>query len=426
MSRSEDIFNKAKNLITGGVHSPVRAFNSVGGLPPFIDRGEGQWIWDIDNNRYMDFLSSWGPLILGHCNPVVLKEVSETMQKGFSFGAPTSGGVELAELVVSSIPSVDRVRFVNSGTEAVMSALRLARAYTGKNKIIKFDGCYHGHSDSMLVSAGSGMVAKASSKGVPEGYLRETISIPYNDIEAVKEVFKNSSDIAAIIVEPVPGNMGVILPNDGYLEFLREITSQNRALLIFDEVITGFRLSLSGAQGLFNIDPDLTTLGKVIGGGFPVGAYGGKKEIMDMVAPLGDMYQAGTLSGNPVAMAAGIATIKQLKKDGFYNKLNSKSEMFFDKLTDLTKDLPVTINKIGSMFTIFFTKEKVFDYNSALKTDQKLFAKYFHCLLNRGFYISPSAFETGFISTVLTEENLNNAADEIAKVIKDLMDENII
>lgn len=426
MSRSEELFEEAKTLIPGGVNSPVRAFNSVGGSPIFIDRGEGQWIWDVDGNRYLDFLSSWGPLILGHCDKNVERAVKETLSKGFSFGAPTELEVKLAKLVVHSVPSIERVRFVNSGTEAVMSALRLARAFTGKNKIIKFDGCYHGHTDSMLVSAGSGMVAKSASKGVPQGFLNDTISIPFNDKKAVEEVFRKTSDIAAIIVEPVPGNMGVIKPEDGYLKFLREITKKNSALLIFDEVITGFRLSLGGAQELFNITPDLTTLGKVIGGGFPVGAYGGKKEIMDMVAPLGDMYQAGTLSGNPVAMAAGIATLTELVKPGFYKDLNSKSMEFLLKLEDGLKDFPVTINYIGSMFTIFFSEEKVTDYISACKSDSKKFSNYFHKMLNRGINISPSGFETGFISSAMSKGDLEKVTSLFIDSVKEALNEDLL
>lgn len=416
-SKSEELFNRALDLIPGGVNSPVRAFNSVGGTPPFIERGENQWIWDVDGNRYMDFLSSWGPLILGHVNKQVEEATIKTMRKGFSFGAPTEVEVELAELVVDAVPSIDRVRFVNSGTEAVMSALRLARAYTGKNKIIKFDGCYHGHTDSMLVSAGSGMVSKPSSGGVPTSFLEHTISIPFNDKKAVEEIIHNSNDIACIILEPVPGNMGVILPKDGYLQFLRDITEKHNIILIFDEVISGFRLSLGGAQELFDITPDLTTLGKIIGGGFPVGAYGGKKKIMDMVAPLGDMYQAGTLSGNPVAMSAGIATLKQLKEKDFYKELNKKSQNFIKDLRAKTKDLPIKINSIGSMFTIFFTNKDVTDYNSALTTDTEMFKIYFHELLKKDYYISPSAFETGFISSVLTEEDLKKAARDIYEII---------
>ncbi len=419
--KSEDLFNRAVKVIPGGVNSPVRAFNSVGGTPPFIERGEGQWIWDVDGNRYMDFLSSWGPLILGHGNKQVEDATINSLKKGASFGAPTEVEVELAEMVVDAVPSIESVRFVNSGTEAVMSVLRLARAFTGKNKIVKFDGCYHGHSDSMLVSAGSGMVSKPSSAGVPDSFLEHTISIPFNNRAAVKEVLNSSDDIACIILEPVPGNMGVILPNNGYLQFLRDITEENGIILIFDEVITGFRLALGGAQELFDIEPDLTTLGKIIGGGFPVGAYGGKKEIMDMVAPLGDMYQAGTLSGNPVAMSAGIATLKQLKERGFYNELNKKFENFVQKLREQTQDLPIRINSIGSMFTLFFTKEAVVDYKSALTTDTELFKKYFHKLLEKNYYISPSAFETGFISSVLTTEDLHLAAEIMVKTIKEIV-----
>lgn len=419
MNRSQEAMTEALKYMPGGVNSPVRAFKSVGGTPPFIERGEGQWIYDIDGNRYLDMLSSWGPLILGHRNEDVHKAVVEAMERGFSFGAPTLKEVSLAELVVKSVPSIESVRFVNSGTEAVMSALRLARAYTGRNKIIKFDGCYHGHSDSMLVSAGSGMAAVASSKGVPESFLKETISLPYNDIEAVKKAFTACpDDIAAIILEPVAGNMGVVLPEEGYLEFLRDITEKHGSLLIFDEVITGFRLSLGGAQEVFGITPDLTTLGKVIGGGFPVGAYGGKKEIMKMVAPEGDMYQAGTLSGNPVAMAAGIATLEHLQDKDFYQKLNKKGEHFADLVRSKVEKYPVVINSAGSLMTLFFTRGPVTDYKSAMACDQKQFAAYFHSLLEQGIYISPSQFEAGFISSVHKVKELEWAADCIAEAVK--------
>lgn len=426
MNKSEMYFESSKKLIPGGVNSPVRAFKSVGGTPPFINKGKGKWIYDIDNNKYIDFLSSWGPLILGHREKNVYKSVKKSLKKGFSFGAPTREEVELAELVVNSVPSIEKVRFVNSGTEAVMSALRLARAYTGKNKIIKFDGCYHGHSDSMLVSAGSGMVSIPSSKGVPINFLKDTISIPFNSKEEVEKVFSENRDIAAVIVEPVPGNMGVVLPENGYLSFLRDITTRNGALLIFDEVITGFRLSLGGAQELFKIKPDITTLGKIIGGGFPVGAYGGLKEIMNMVAPSGEMYQAGTLSGNPVAMSAGIATLKQLNKKNFYHNLNKTSEKFIEKLKESTKELPVTINSIGSMFTVFFNEKSVNNYITASTSDLKKFRQYFHKLLDKGIYISPSQFECCFISKAFIEKDLDYAHDIILKAINEVINENII
>lgn len=419
MSRSIELFNKAKNIIPGGVNSPVRAFNSVGGNPPFIERGKKQYLWDVDGNRYLDFLSSWGPLILGNRNKTVFKAVKGALKKGFSFGAPTPQEVELAELVTDMIPSIEKVRFVNSGTEAVMSAIRLARAYTGKDKIIKFDGCYHGHSDSLLVSAGSGMASKPASAGVTAGSLKDTISLPFNNKKALEDIFISNSQIAAVIVEPIPGNMGLVLPENGYLEFLREITKKHNTLLIFDEVISGFRASKGGAQELFNITPDLTTLGKIIGGGFPVGAYGGKKEIMSMVAPDGEMYQAGTLSGNPIAMAAGVAMLKELNKPGFHKTLNSKSNDFILSIKREVKDLPVTINSNGSLFTVFFNKDEVKDYETALKSDTSLFKIYFHKLLKAGIYISPSQFECGFISDKLSKKDLLNAKNIFVKAIKE-------
>lgn len=421
MNRSKLLFEKARKIIPGGVNSPVRAFSSVGGTPPFIYKGKKQWLFDVDGNRYMDFLSSWGPLILGNADKKVLKDTINTMKKGFSFGAPTKLEVELAELVIESFPSIDLVRFVNSGTEAVMSALRLARAYTKRNKIIKFDGCYHGHSDSMLISAGSGMISKPASEGVPSDFLKHTISIPFNSKEAVENIIKSSNDIAAVIVEPVPANMGVVLPEEGYLQFLRNITEENGILLIFDEVVTGYRLADGGAQTLYNLKPDLTTLGKIIGGGFPVGAYGGREDIMQHVAPAGGMYQAGTLSGNPVAMAAGISTLKQLKQENFYNDLNSKSEYFYSIIKQNAKDLPIRINSIGSLFTIFFTDSEVTDYKSALRSDSKLFSKYFHKMLGKGYYISPSPFEAGFISSELSLKNLQKAAEDILFCIKSVL-----
>jgi glutamate-1-semialdehyde 2,1-aminomutase len=421
MSRSENLYSTAIDILPGGVNSPVRAFKSVGGTPLFIESGKGSWIKDVDGNSYFDFLSSWGPLILGHGNSKVLEAVTEAMQHGFSFGAPNPYEVELAQKVVNYLPSIEKVRFVNSGTEAVMSALRVARAYTKKNRIIKFDGCYHGHSDNMLVSAGSGLFAEPSSAGVTKNALQDTLSIPYNNRKALEEAFKQFDDIAAVIVEPVAGNMGVVLPADGYLEFLRDITTKNGSLLIFDEVITGFRLSLGGAQQLFNITPDLTTMGKIIGGGFPVGAFGGKKEIMDLVAPMGSVYQAGTLSGNPVTMAAGLATIKELEKPGFYNKLNCKADKFILELKQEVESLPIVINNIGSMFTIFFSENKIDSYNSANSQNAKLFSIFFHKLLENGIYIAPSPVEALFVSSAMTDSELAKCKETISLILKEIL-----
>lgn len=421
MNRSESLYNSALNLLPGGVNSPVRAFKSVGGTPLFIERGEGAWLTDVDGKRYYDFLSSWGPLILGHANPAVTEAVSEAIKKGFSFGAPNNYEVELAQKVVDCVPSIEKVRFVNSGTEAVMSAIRLARAYTKKKRIIKFDGCYHGHSDHMLVSAGSGLFAAASSDGVTESSLEDTISIPYNNRKEVEDLFEKFDDIAAIIVEPVAGNMGVVLPNNGYLQFLRDITIKNNSLLIFDEVITGFRLSLGGAQDLFGVIPDLTTLGKIIGGGFPVGAFGGRKDIMNLVAPLGNVYQAGTLSGNPVTMAAGLAMITELQSKDFYKKIDKKSEIFINSLKQGAENLPIVINSIGSMFTIFFSDNKIDSYNRAISQNNQLFSSFFHKLLENQIYIAPSPVEALFISSAMKDSELVRCKETIIQILKEIL-----
>jgi len=425
-NKSLEAFHCSQTFLPGGVNSPVRAFTSLGGTPPFIASGKGACMTDVDGNIYIDFCQSWGALILGHAHPKIIKTVQKAVARGTSFGTPTKRETHLAELIVSAMPSIEKIRFVNSGTEATMSAIRLARAFTKRDKIIKFDGCYHGHADHLLVNAGSG-----ASAGVPEAFLRETMSIPFNNPDAVRDAFAHHGhDIAAVIVEPVPANMGVVLPKPGFLEMLRELTQRHGALLIFDEVITGFRLGWSGAQGHFNIQPDLTCLGKIIGGGFPVGAYGGRQDIMDLLAPLGPVYQAGTLSGNPVAMTAGITTLEILSQSGFYEKLDQQAGQFIAQLQDILAGAsyaepikpikptqPIQLNAIGSMFTIFFSEHPVIDFQSAQQCDAKQFAKVYHKLLENGVYFSPSSMEGNFISAVHTKEDLDKAIQNIKNVL---------
>ncbi len=419
IERSSELFKKAKKLIPGGVNSPVRAAKAVDAEPLFIQKGQGCYIWDADGNRYIDYVCSWGPLILGHAYPAVLEAIKEVIQNGTSFGAPTELEVKMAEMITEMIPSVEMVRMVNSGTEATMSAIRLARAYTGREKIIKFDGCYHGHSDSLLVAAGSGVATFGipGSPGIPEDIAKHTISLPYNNLSSVKEVFDRiGNQIAAVIVEPIAGNMGVVLPEDGFLKGLRDITEKYGALLIFDEVITGFRVSAGGAQQLFGIQPDLTCLGKIIGGGFPVGAYGGKKEIMRHISPEGDVYQAGTLSGNPVAMAAGIATLRVLKDKSVYQELERKGKILFDGIKEKAKEkgIAVTVNWIGSMGSVFFTDQKVTDFNSVKKSDTDKFKKFYKEMLSNGIYLAPSPFEAIFVSYAHTDEALEYTVEAAA------------
>ena len=418
MNESKKAFKEARKYIPGGVNSPVRSFKSVGSKPVFIDKGVGAYLYDIDDNKYQDFCMSWGALILGHAYPELVRAVKNAVEKGTTYGAPTKLETTLAKLIIDSIPSIEKVRFVNSGTEAVMSTIRLARAYTGKDRIIKFDGCYHGHVDNLLVSAGSGVAElnSSSSAGVPEEFINKTTSVPFNGKESLENVFKQyPGEIAGIIIEPVPANMGVILPRNGFLEYIRKIANKYNALLIFDEVITGFRVGLSGAQGHFGITPDLTCLGKIIGGGFPVGAFGGRKEIMDFLAPEGEVYQAGTLSGNPVAMTAGITTLRILLKDNFYFKLNQKTKKFIESLIEVSKSNGIHINSIGSMFTIFFNKGPINNYQDVQKCDIKKFAKFYNFLLNDGIYLSPSQFETNFVSGVHTVKELENMIELIKK-----------
>ena len=419
IERSSELFKKAKELIPGGVNSPVRAAKAVDAEPLFIQKGQGCYIWDADGNRYIDYVCSWGPLILGHAYPAVLEAIKEVIQNGTSFGAPTELEVKMAEMITEMIPSVEMVRMVNSGTEATMSAIRLARAYTGREKIIKFDGCYHGHSDSLLVAAGSGVATFGipGSPGIPEDIAKHTISLPYNNLSSVKEVFDRiGNQIAAVIVEPIAGNMGVVLPEDGFLKGLRDITERYGALLIFDEVITGFRVSAGGAQQLFGIQPDLTCLGKIIGGGFPVGAYGGKKEIMRHISPEGDVYQAGTLSGNPVAMAAGVATLRVLKDKSVYQELERKGKILFDGIKEKAKEkgIAVTVNWIGSMGSVFFTDQKVTDFNSVKKSDTDKFKKFYKEMLSNGIYLAPSPFEAIFVSYAHTDEALEYTVEAAA------------
>jgi glutamate-1-semialdehyde 2,1-aminomutase len=412
VSRSKKAFTQARRVLPGGVDSPVRSFKDVGGTPRFIARGKGAYIYDVDGNRYLDFCQSWGALILGHAAPGVIRAAAAAMNAGTSFGAPTESETALAELISEAMPSIQQLRFVNSGTEAVMSAIRLARAYTRRNKIIKFDGGYHGHADHLLVAAGSGLAnwATPSSAGVPESFAQETISVPYNDIAAVEKAFaKYPQEIAAIIVEPIAANMGVVLPQPGFLLALRALTLCHQSLLIFDEVITGFRLGYGGAQNYFKIRPDLTCLGKIIGGGFPAGAYGGSKKIMSLLAPLGPVYQAGTLSGNPVAMAAGAATLRALKMAGVYKKLNAKSDWFVAALQDKLTPLGIQVNAIGSMFTLFFSPSPVENYAQAKRCPARKFAQFYHKALEQGVYLSPSPFEANFASLEHSEKELAKA-----------------
>lgn len=417
MSRSEELFQRAVNLMPGGVNSPVRAFGNVTETPRFIKCADGAYITDVDGNTYVDFIGSWGPMILGHNHPEVLKSVQEAAARGLSYGAATEAEVEMAQLVCDLVPSVEMVRMVNSGTEAVMSALRAARGFTGRDKIVKFMGCYHGHTDAMLVKAGSGVMTAGvpDSAGVPAGCTKDTLSAEYNNLDSVRELFEAyGEEIAAVIVEPVGANMGVVLPEQGFLEGLRSICDSYGSLLIFDEVITGFRLSLQGAQGYFGIRPDLTTFGKIIGAGMPVGAYGGRSDIMEMVSPVGTVYQAGTLSGNPVAMAAGLTQLKILRDTpDFYERLNAKGDWFFGEADRILSEHGIShcLNHIGSLGCIFFTDQKVKDYTSAKTSDTAAYARYFTHMLNAGIYLAPSQFEAMFLSDAHTKEDLTRMLD---------------
>jgi glutamate-1-semialdehyde 2,1-aminomutase len=412
LEQSRKLQKRAEKMIPGGVNSPVRAFRAVGGDPPFVLRGQGSHMWDADENEYIDYIGSWGPLILGHAAPVVLEALAAAMRNGTSFGASTPSEADLAELVVSAFPHIQKVRFVSSGTEATMSAIRLARAYAKRKYIVKFEGCYHGHADALLVKAGSGVATLGipGSAGVPEEFTQFTLALPYNDTDALEEAFrKYKQQIACVIVEPVVGNMGCVPPARGYLEALRAITSNDGAILIFDEVMTGFRLAFGGAQELYAIQPDLTTMGKIIGGGLPVGAYGGPSEIMDLVAPLGPMYQAGTLSGNPLAMAAGYAQLRYLKDHkNLYPQLDQFSADLVTGVAAAAKSAGVamTHNRVGSMFTWFFTPGPVTDWNSASKSDTEAFGRFFRNMLDSGIYLPPSQYEAAFLSAAHTAEDV--------------------
>lgn len=411
ISRSIELYDKAQHLIPGGVNSPVRAFKSVGGQPVFIKKGHGARLYDEDGNSYVDYVCSWGPLIFGHAHPRIVAVIKAAAENGTTFGASTAAEVTLAEMIVDAVPSVEMVRLVSSGTEAVMSAIRLARGFTRRDKIIKFEGGYHGHSDSLLAKAGSGVatLGMPDSAGVPPNLTVDTITLPYNSIEAVRAaVALHGSSIACIILEPVAGNMGVVPPKRAFLEALRKITTENGIVLIFDEVITGFRLAYGGAQQLFGVIPDLTTMGKIIGGGLPMGAYGGRRDIMEFVAPSGPVYQAGTLSGNPLAVAAGIETLRMLKEPGVYEGLDKKGEMLAEGLLDaaLTAGVAVHGNRMGSMMTLFFTATEVVDYASAKTSDTARYAAFFRGMLEQGFYFAPSQFEAAFVSTAHTDEDI--------------------
>ena len=414
MTKSEKLFERAVKRIPGGVNSPVRAYGAIGEAPRFIERAYGCYIYDVDGNRYIDYIDSWGPMILGHNFPAIRESVLKACEKGLSFGCATEIEVKMAEFICDRIPHVDMIRMVNSGTEAVMSAIRVARGYTGRDKIIKFRGCYHGHSDGLLVKAGSAALTTSvpDSAGVPADYTKNTLVAEYNDCDSVKELFDNNKDeIAAVIVEPVAANMGVVLPRHGFLEFLRDITKENGSLLIFDEVITGFRLSIGGAQEYFNIKPDLTTLGKIVGGGMPVGAYGGRADIMRMVSPDGPVYQAGTLSGNPIATAAGLETLRILRDNkDIYDRLETKTKRIADSVRKCGAGR-VSVNQIGSLMSIFFTPDAVEDYDSAVKSDTKKYAEYFGHMLDNGIYIAPSQFEAMFVSDAHTNEDINRTIE---------------
>lgn len=406
--RSEELFAQALELMPGGVNSPVRAFRGVGGTPRFIKSASGATITDVDGRQYIDYVGSWGPMILGHADPEIVAALQKAVTHGTSFGAPNELEVALAREIVDAVPSIEMVRMVNSGTEATMSAIRLARGVTGKDKLIKFEGCYHGHGDSLLVKAGSGVATLGlpDSPGVPGTLAQNTLTVPFNDTPALEAVFSQHHDIAAVIIEPVVGNMGCVPPKDGYLEAVREITSSNKALLIFDEVMTGFRLARGGAQELYGVMPDITTLGKIIGGGLPVGAYGGSRDLMSQIAPAGPIYQAGTLSGNPLSMTAGLITLRRLRDRSIYERLESATARLTEGLSDVAENagIKTVTNRVGSMWTTFFNPGPVTDWTTANRSNRELFAKFFHAMLDEGVYLAPSQFEAGFVSIAHTGE----------------------
>jgi glutamate-1-semialdehyde 2,1-aminomutase len=426
-NQSKELFRKACSLMPGGVNSPVRAFKSVGGDPLFFKKGSRSRVFDVDGNEYIDYVGSWGPLIFGHAHPQIVDALKRQIELGTSYGAPTELEIELAERVVSLVPSLEVVRMVNSGTEAVMSAIRLARGITGRNKILKFDGCYHGHVDSLLVKAGSGLASLGIPEcpGIGDDLAKNTLSLPFNDVERVKDLFTSEGDsIACIIVEPIGGNMGVVPPKVGFLETLREVTKKANAILIFDEVMTGFRVALGGAQSLYNVYPDLTCLGKIIGGGLPVGAYGGAKHLMDYISPVGSIYQAGTLSGNPLAMTAGIEMLKLLSGQSVYDELESKSEKLCTGYKSNIEKLGIAakFTRVGSMFSMFFTDKDIIDFDTAKSSNTKLFQSYFTALLEEGVYIAPSQFEAGFMSAVHTDEEIEQSIEANYKALLKISD----
>ncbi len=424
-NRSRSLFEKASQLIPGGVNSPVRACRSVGADPLFIQRADGARIYDADDNAYIDYVGSWGPMILGHRHPAVIRALSEVLERGTSFGAPIDLEIRLAELLIAAVPSLEKVRMVNSGTEATMSAIRLARAATGRDTVIKFDGCYHGHGDTLLVEAGSGVATLGipGSPGVPQAFVAHTLSLPYNDSESVKKVMAAQGEqIACVIVEPVAGNMGLVPPEPGFLETLRETTEQHGAVLIFDEVMTGFRVGPAGAQGLYGITPDLSCLAKIIGGGLPVGAYGGKQELMDQIAPEGPVYQAGTLSGNPLAMSAGIATLTELTEPAIYEQLEQSAARLAEGLEKAAQDagIPVCLNRVGSMMGLFFNQQPVKNFGDAKESDLARFSAYYKGMLEKGIYLAPSQFEAAFVSAAHTDADIDATIQAAAEVLAGL------
>jgi len=425
--RSTELFARAVELIPGGVNSPVRAFKGVGGTPRFIRSAQGATMTDVDGRTYIDYVGSWGPMILGHADPEIMDALRAALGRGTSYGAPTELEIEIATEIIDAVPSIEMVRMVNSGTEATMSAIRLARGVTGRTKLVKFEGCYHGHGDSLLVKAGSGVATLGlpDSPGVPAQLAESTLTVPFNDPAALEQVFDQHRDVAAVIIEPVVGNMGCVAPREGYLQQVRELVSRAGALLIFDEVMTGFRLARGGAQALYNVMPDITTLGKIIGGGLPVGAYGASRRIMNHIAPAGNIYQAGTLSGNPLATTAGLATLKRLRDPSLYEGLERAGERLARGLTDAAREAGVSTvtNRVGSMWTTFFTDSSVMDWATASQSDRVLFGKFFHAMLDEGVYLAPSQFEAGFISVAHTDEMLDRTIEAARRAFKAVMSE---
>jgi len=422
ISRNETLFTSSQAVIPGGVNSPVRAFRSVGGTPPFLERGAGPFVWDADGKRYIDYVGSWGPMVLGHAHPEVVRAVQEAAGKGLSFGAPTEAELEMADLLIRLMPSLEQVRLVSSGTEATMSAIRLARGFTGRSKIVKFEGCYHGHADSLLVKAGSGALTfgQPSSSGVPAETAAHTLVLDYNDVDGLERCFHSvGGEIAAVIVEPVAGNMNLVVPKPGFLEAIRQLCSRHGAVLIFDEVMTGFRVGLGGAQALYKVTPDLTTLGKVIGGGMPVGAFGGRRDIMGKLAPMGPVYQAGTLSGNPVAVAAGLATLKLVQAQGFYDSLARSTTSLVEGLSATARRLGISFSAqaVGGMFGIYFRSRPPVTYGEVMECDKEAFNRFFHAMLDKGVYFAPSAYEAGFVSAAHGKSEIEATVSAAERVL---------